>query len=146
MDYKKLASDVKLCGSSPASFQCMGGCSYYSGGDMMKCIPRMTADAASAIADLLSSIEAAETQSKINADALSIAAKGNAALREKLEAEEERAGKAEMERDAAIEDLRQMCVGGNTCAFCKHGSNCGKQGTGRKTVEPCWEWRGKKGE
>lgn len=57
-----------------------------------------------------------------------------------------RAEKAERERDAAIEDLRQMCVGGNTCAFCKHGRNCGKKGPGRKTVESCWEWQGQKGE
>lgn len=54
----------------------------------------------------------------------------------------DRAEKAERERGAAVEDLRQMCIGGNTCAFCKHGRACGKQGSGRKTVEPCWEWRG----
>lgn len=57
-----------------------------------------------------------------------------------------RAEKAEKERDAAVRDLRQMCVGGNTCAFCRNGRNCGKQGPGRKTVEPCWEWCGKKEE
>ena len=57
-----------------------------------------------------------------------------------------RAEKAERERDTAVRDLRQMCVGGNTCAFCEHGRNCGKQGPGRKTVEPCWEWRGPKEE
>lgn len=53
-----------------------------------------------------------------------------------------RSEKAEKERDAAVRNLRQMCVGGNTCAFCKHGRNCGKEGPGRKTVEPCWEWCG----
>ena len=57
-----------------------------------------------------------------------------------------RAEKAERERDTAVRDLRQMCVGGNTCAFCEHGRNCGKQGSGRKTVEPCREWRGPKEE
>lgn len=62
------------------------------------------------------------------------------------EAAEARVEKAERERDAAVEDLRQMCVGGNTCAFCKHGRNCGKQGLGRKTVESCWEWRVQKEE
>ena len=61
-------------------------------------------------------------------------------------AAEARAEQAERERDAAVEDLRQMCVGGNTCAFCKYGRGCGKQGPGRKTVEPCWEWRGQKEE
>ena len=64
----------------------------------------------------------------------------------RAEAAEARAEKAERKRDAAVRDLRQMCVGGNTCAFCKHGRNCGKQGPGRKTVEPCWEWRGQKEE
>lgn len=67
-------------------------------------------------------------------------------LLDRAEAAEARAEKAERERDAAVEDLRQMCVGGNTCAFCKHGRNCGKHGPGRKTVEPCWEWRGQKEE
>ena len=57
-----------------------------------------------------------------------------------------RAEKAEKERDAAVDHLRQMCVGGNTCAFCKHGRNCGKQGPGRKSVEHCWEWCGQKEE
>ena len=47
------------------------------------------------------------------------------------------------ERDAAVEDLRQMCVGGNTCAFCKKSrADCKRMGSRRKTVEPCWEWRG----
>ena len=55
-----------------------------------------------------------------------------------------RAEKAEKERDAAVDHLRQMCVGGNTCALCKHGRNCGKQGPGRKSVEHCWEWCGQK--
>lgn len=67
-------------------------------------------------------------------------------VRRALEAAEARAEKAERERDAAVRDLRQMCVGGNTCAFCKFGRNCGKQGHGRKTVEPCWEWCGQKEE
>lgn len=57
-----------------------------------------------------------------------------------------RAEKAEKERDVAVDYLRQMCVGGNTCAFCKHGRNCGKQGPGRKSVEHCWEWCGQKEE
>lgn len=61
-----------------------------------------------------------------------------------MAAAEARAEKAERERDAAVRDLRQMCIGGNTCAFCKFGRNCGKQGPGRKTVEPCWEWCGQK--
>lgn len=49
---------------------------------------------------------------------------------------------AESDRDAAVKDLRQMCVGGNTCAFCAQDRKCGKAGPGRKTVGTCWEWRG----
>ena len=67
-------------------------------------------------------------------------------LKDLLKEAERRAEKAKRERDAAVGELRQMCVGGNTCAFCRHGRNCGKQGPGRKTVEPCWEWRGEKEE
>lgn len=78
--------------------------------------------------------------------ALPEAANAITELLARVEEAESRAEKAERERDAAIEDLQQMCVGGNTCAFCKHGRNCGKQGPGRKTVEPCWEWHGKKEE
>ena len=59
MDYEKIAEAVRLCGSSPAAFQCIDGCAYYSGGDMSKCIPRMTADAANAITELLNRAETA---------------------------------------------------------------------------------------
>lgn len=71
---------------------------------------------------------------------------GKSDLLARAKAAEARAEKAERERDAAVKDLRQMCVGVNTCAFCKYGRNCGKQGPGMKTVEPCWEWRGQKEE
>ena len=46
------------------------------------------------------------------------------------------------ERDLVVADLRAMCIGGNTCAFCAHDDDCTKKGPGRKTVELCWEWRG----
>ena len=64
MDYKKIAAAVKLCGSTPATFQCLGGCPYYSGGDMNTCIPRMTADASCAITDLLARVEAEEARAE----------------------------------------------------------------------------------
>lgn len=49
MDYKKLSDAIRLCGSTPNIDQCKSECPYYAGGDMMKCIPRMTQDAADAI-------------------------------------------------------------------------------------------------
>ena len=54
-----------------------------------------------------------------------------------------RAEKAERERNTAVEDLRQMCIGSNTCAFCAESrTECKRQGPNRKTVEMCWRWRG----
>lgn len=51
MDIEKLIEAVKLCGSTPKVDQCKQ-CAYWSGGDMSKCIPRMTTDAATAIENL----------------------------------------------------------------------------------------------
>lgn len=48
MDYEKLIEAVKLCGSTPKIDQCKK-CAYYAGGDMNKCIPVMTNDAANAL-------------------------------------------------------------------------------------------------
>lgn len=52
MDYKKLSDAIRLCGSMPKIEQCKAECPYYAGGDMMKCIPVMTKDAADAIEKL----------------------------------------------------------------------------------------------
>lgn len=79
MDYKELATAVKLCGNEPNAALCEK-CPYWSGLDMSKCIPRMTADAATAITDLLARAEAAEA----------------------------RAEKAERERDAAVKELNEV--------------------------------------
>lgn len=49
MDYEKLIKAVNLCGSTPKVEQCKK-CAYWAGGDMSKCIPRMTTDAATALA------------------------------------------------------------------------------------------------
>ena len=51
MDYEKLIKAVNLCGSTPKVEQCKK-CAYWAGGDMSKCIPRMTTDAATALATL----------------------------------------------------------------------------------------------
>lgn len=49
MDYKKLSDAIRLCGSTPKINKCKEKCPYYAGGDMTKCIPVMTKDAADAI-------------------------------------------------------------------------------------------------
>ena len=51
MEIEKLIAAVKLCGSSPRVGQCRE-CAYWAGGDMSKCIPRMTADASTTLEQL----------------------------------------------------------------------------------------------
>lgn len=51
MDYEKLIKAVNLCGSTPKVEQCKK-CAYWAGGDMSKCIPRMTTEAATALSTL----------------------------------------------------------------------------------------------
>ena len=51
MDIEKLIEAVRLCGSAPKVDQCKQ-CAYWAGGDMSKCIPRMTLDAATALSML----------------------------------------------------------------------------------------------
>lgn len=61
MDYKAMAAAIKLCGSTPNVEHCKE-CPYWDDGDMNKCIQRMTADAATAIIDLLARAETAEAR------------------------------------------------------------------------------------
>ena len=51
MDVEKMVKAVKLCGSTPKVDQCKQ-CTYWAGGDMSKCIPRMTLEAATALSML----------------------------------------------------------------------------------------------
>ena len=53
MDYKDIAAAIRLCGSEPGADKCRQGCAYFVSKDMRMCIPRMTADAADAITELL---------------------------------------------------------------------------------------------
>ena len=93
MDIEKLIEAVRLCGSTPKVDQCKQ-CAYWSGGDMSKCIPRMTTDAATALSTLQ-------------------------AENEKLRAELEQ---VKAERGALIEDFVDYVTGGvpNPAIFCKN--------------------------
>lgn len=51
MEIEKQIAAIKLCGSTPRADQCKQ-CAYWNGGDMGKCIPRMTEDAATALEQL----------------------------------------------------------------------------------------------
>lgn len=57
MNYQKLSDAIRLCGSTPKIDQCKAECPYYAGGDMTKCIPVLTKDAADAIIELKSNID-----------------------------------------------------------------------------------------
>lgn len=48
MEVEKLIEAIRLCGSAPKVEQCRK-CSYWSDGNMSKCIPKMTEDAATVI-------------------------------------------------------------------------------------------------
>lgn len=53
MEYEKIIAAIRLCGSSPSNFHCLGSCAFYNGGDMDKCIPAMTKAAADAMERLI---------------------------------------------------------------------------------------------
>lgn len=61
MDIDKLIEAIRLCGSQPDVRQCRN-CAYYAGGDMSRCIPRMTADAAAALSALRAELEQAKRE------------------------------------------------------------------------------------
>ena len=61
MDIEKLIEAVKLCGSTPKVDQCKQ-CTYWAGGDMSKCIPRMTLDAATALSTFQAENEKLRTE------------------------------------------------------------------------------------
>ena len=113
MDYEKLAVAIKMCGSTPKVDQCPQ-CPYWASGDMNNCIPRVTADAATAITDLLARAEAAEKEVEWKNKVI------EAAERRFVEAEA-RAEKAERERDAAVSDMEAlMWHSGDGCNICAH--------------------------
>lgn len=150
MDHAKIADSIRLCGSSPASFQCMEGCAYYSDGDMNKCIPRMTEDAATAITELLAENAALRKMQPVQLDDTGAKAAALAAevsdLRQKLaEAEarcnrldeareraneacakwEYRAQKAEEDRDRLREAMKLNCL---MCDSMHENGNCTEVG------------------
>ena len=51
MDIWKLIEAVRLCGSTPKAYQCKQ-CAYWDAGDMRRCIPNMTGEAATALSAL----------------------------------------------------------------------------------------------
>lgn len=114
MDIEKMVKAVKLCGNTPKVDQCKQ-CAYWSGGDMSKCIPRMTTDAATALSTLQAE---------------------NKKLRDELKC-------VTAERDAAIEDLLDAAI--TPCSYCKQNPNNGgacDMDNDNHEMFSCWEWRG----
>lgn len=108
MDYDKLIDAVKLCGSTPKIDQCKQ-CAYWSGGDMSKCIPRMTTAAATALSTLQAE---------------------NERLRAELE-------QVKIERDAAVSDIENaLAYGLKDCELCVN-VQCYVRG-GTKPCLPKW--------
>ena len=151
MDYKELANAVKLCGSTPKVDQCKE-CSYWAGGDMSKCIPRMAEDAAAAITDLLARAESAEarceTLEKMVKEYQEVIIPGY----------REQAEKAERKQDAAVSDLtfavnqyRLFTTDIDLCGLCKFDlPPAGENGQTHECPgfykDNCFEWRGQKEE
>lgn len=97
MDIEKMVKAVKLCGSTPKVDQCKQ-CTYWAGGDMSKCIPRMTLDAATALSTLQAENEKLRAElERVKAEK----AKAIESLSENLRA-------AYQSRDAAVEDMAEM--------------------------------------
>ena len=120
MDYDKLIDAVKLCGSTPKVDQCKQ-CAYWSGGDMSKCIPRMTTAAATALSTLQAE---------------------NEKLRDKL-------ARVTAERDAAVEAVKNMaeyivCAGRVDYYLCdeisqEHHLKYQPKNDGNYDNEPCYK-------
>ena len=143
MDIEKLIEAVRLCGSTPKVGQCKQ-CAYWSGGNMSKCIPKMTTDAATALSTLRAENEQLraelEQKSKLLAQQAAELERRDKLLKEQ-ETELER---VKRERSAAVDDLETiMFVGGqntDTCMYCKNAQCYARGGT--KLCLP--QWRGQK--
>lgn len=120
MNIEKLIESVRLCGSTPKVDQCKQW-AYWSGGDMSKCIPRMTTEAATALSTLQAE---------------------NEKLRAELEQVKRCIEIVENQRDSAIKELENYMVqdvldGNEPCAICAKASD-----TPCEYCNP--KWRGQK--
>ena len=146
MDYEKLIKAVNLCGSTPKVEQCKK-CAYWAGGDMSKCIPRMTTDAATALSTLQAENEKLQTLSKLgNMRAQDYRIMRDRAVKaenenEKLRAELER---VKRERGAAIADWQGFCAKcvWNGKQYLSDGKMDDRCKTCRDNNKCNWEWRG----
>ena len=130
MDYKKLSDAIRLCGSTPKIHECKEKCQYYAGGNMTKCIPVMTKDAANVI--------------RIVNDIQENAYMNEKQLRESYIDLYKKLKQTEKERDKSVEMIRTIAHQFGTCDGCKHlGSKCSVPDYWcEKDGKDHWEWEG----
>ena len=135
MDIEKLIAAVKLCGSTPKVDQCRQ-CAYWSGGDMSKCIPRMTTDVATA----LSTLQAENEELRETVDKYATAARvialhlkpfcDESLLYDEMIADAARKASDELEQvkrecDEAVQCIRGIAKSGRVwmCPYCVHAKD-----------------------
>lgn len=129
MDYKKLSDAIILCGSTPKINECKEKCPYYAGGDMMKCIPVMTKDAADAIIELFNKYD---NECVLNEQG-DISFKS---IKQELES-------VKKERDKAVEMVHKLADELGTCTGCKMlKKECSEVYICECDGEDHWEWEG----
>lgn len=115
MDYGKLIEAVKLCGSTPKIDQCKK-CAYYAGGDMSKCIPVMTNEAANALSALqidLASVRGAANSYKAENEKLRVELEAAESVVIKLNAEDKWISVEERLPDKELKEYQRMNHGGD---------------------------------
>lgn len=115
MGIEKLIEAVRLCGSTPKVDQCKQ-CAYWSGGDMSKCIPRMTTDAATALSTLQAE---------------------NEKLRAKLE-------QVKAERDVAVKAIERVRACKDCWHYTGEWTPPCKECQDSEEHHPYFKWRGQK--
>lgn len=110
MDLEKLIEAVKLCGSTPKVDQCKQ-CAYWAGGDMSRCIPNMTGDAATALSALQAENEKLRAELEQARTDCAVAEKNHADCIDELE-------RVKRERDAVLNAFRGFIQLGHLCEYC----------------------------
>ena len=149
MDIEKLAESVRLCGSTPKVDQCKQ-CAYWSGGDMSKCIPRMTTDAADALSTLQAENEKLRAELEQVVQKYETAVKLQVKMTEISNRQMAELEQVKAERDAAIRDVEAlMWYSGDGCRICTHGVEVYREPYVRLkcNIEKCQpKWHGHKKE
>lgn len=145
MDIEKLIEAVRLCGSTPMVDQCKK-CTYWAGGDMSKCIPRMTTDAATALSTFQAENETLRAELKSKVDLVFQQAK-ELDRRHLLLQEQE----AELEQVKRELDICIKAVFGD-CDYCKYDRSlpddtspcwhCKEYAAQEFVTGNYWQWRG----